>query len=153
MVVSNKSWFKYNWVLKKGYNGNGMLAKYQPMNPIESISVFYKKAGQYFPQMEEGKPYSRVRNEAHKNEITGKEIYDSGAHINETKRYPIRLLDKKEFSCYNHNRLHVSQKAVPLLEYLIKTYTTEGMTVLDNTMGSGSTGVAAKNLNRNFIRH
>lgn len=151
LITSNEKWFKYNWVLKKSYHSGGTVAKYQPLRNIESISIFYKKSGQYYPQMWEGKPYTRIKEGEHYNGIANAVIKDNNSHINQTERFPLQILDKKEYSCPNNKRLHVSQKAVPLLEYLIKTYTEEGMTVLDNTMGSGSTGVAAKNLNRDFI--
>ena len=149
LLNSNKSWFKYNWIWKKRGVSGGMAAKFQPLRCLESISVFYKKTGQYYPQMEEGKPYKGTVH------TIDSEVYTKSGQRkfkdNDGTRFPILLLDKKEFDRAKQGRLHPSEKPVALLEYLIKTYTTEGMTVLDNTFGSGSTGVAAVNLNRDFI--
>ena len=120
------------------------------MNWHETISIFYNKLPTYNPQLEQGKPYKKIN--YLQNRSTGiygktgeKENYQ---HDNKGTRYPKTIL---EFSNPNNNSLHPTQKPVALLEYLIKTYTNENDTVLDFTMGSGSTGVACKNLNRNFI--
>ena len=86
-----------------------------------------------------------------KNSITNSIIPKKKELMESDSRFPTLILEDKSFSQYNNNRLHPNQKAVPLLEYLIKTYTEEGMTVLDNCMGSGSTMVACINTNRNGI--
>ena len=150
MVVSNKSWFKYNWVWCKNNKTGFLNAKFQPLKSVESISIFYKKSGQYYPQM--------VGDKVHKTHHGNQQKGDKGHCYGELKLtdsneikgyYPVNII--KDIKMNSSGRLHPSQKPVSILEYLIKTYTTEGMTVLDNTMGSGSTGVAAKNLNRDFI--
>lgn len=118
------------------------------MRKIEDISVFYKKMPTYNPQGL--KPANKFRSE--KKHISSKEyVYKtktlSNAHIQKFTNYPNHILKfKKDKNC-----VHPTQKPVALLEYLIKTYTNEGETVLDNCMGSGSTGVACVNINRRFV--
>ena len=153
LISSNEKMYKYSWIWKKPYVPGGLFAKYQPLRNLESISIFYKKAGQYFPQMGEGKPYSRNKNGQDSlvnNSITNS-ILTRKSVVDITSRYPTLILEGKKFLLANNKRLHPNQKPVPLLEYLIKTYTEEGMTVLDNCMGSGSTMVACINTNRNGI--
>lgn len=136
LICSNEKMYKYSWIWKKTYHSGGLIVKYQPLRNLESISIFYKKAGQYFPQMGVGKPYTRkkdnVRNQ--NNIVNSKLSQHPNDIIDKTERNPLLLLDDPKFSLANNNRYHPNQKSVPLLEYLIKTYTTEGMTVLDNTM-------------------
>ena len=149
LMMSNKKWFKYNWTWCKNIKTGFLSAKYQPLRSVETISIFYKKAGQYYPQM--------VGDVVHKThhcnqEKDNGEIYGSIklTEKNEIKGYhPTNII--KDIKMSASGRLHPSQKPIELLEYLIKTYTTEGMTVLDNCMGSGSTMVACINTNRNGI--
>ena len=147
--MSNIKIYKYDWIWDKvnkkvGY-GN---CKRQPLRSAENISVFYKKQCTYNPIMGVGKPY--------KSKSGGNtKVYEKGGlksivTDNKGTRYPHSIISikgdlKKEMG------LHPTQKPVELLEYLIKTYTNEGETVLDNTMGSGTTMLACKNLNRNGI--
>ena len=144
LVHSNLKLFKYEWIWQKD-NGTGFLnAKKMPLKIHENILVFYKKLPLYNPQMRTGfKPY-KCKQGRHS---TNYGAYEQG-HITESngERYPIDIIKFKKDS-----GLHPTQKPVELLEYLIKTYTNEGDTVLDNCMGSGSTGVACINTNRNFI--
>ena len=144
LVHSNLKLFKYEWIWRKD-NGTGFLnAKKMPLKIHENILVFYKKLPLYNPQMRTGfKPY-KCKQGRHS---TNYGAYEQG-HITESngERYPIDIIEFKKDS-----GLHPTQKPVALLEYLIKTYTNEGETVLDNCMGSGSTGVACVNTNRNFI--
>lgn len=142
--MSNIKKYKYDWVWDKKQAGNVLNAKRQPLKTFENIIVFNTKS--YYPQMRTGK--LRKKGGLNKQpEITGK--VDLNYTTYNDKYYPIAIL---EFSNANkRNRLHPTQKPVELLEYLINTYTKENETVLDNCMGSGSTGVACKNLNRNFI--
>ena len=144
LVHSNLKLFKYEWIWQKD-NGTGFLnAKKMPLKIHENILVFYKKLPLYNPQMRTGfKPY-KCKQGRHS---TNYGAYEQG-HITESngERYPIDIIKFKKDS-----GLHPTQKPVELLEYLIKTYTNEGGAVLDNCMGSGSTGVACVNTNRNFI--
>lgn len=144
LVNSNLKLFRYEWIWKKE-NGTGFLnAKKMPLKIHENILVFYKKLPTYNPQMRTGfKPY-KCKQGRHS---TNYGAYEQG-HITESngERYPIDIIEFKK-----DTGLHPTQKPVALLEYLIKTYTNEGDVVLDNCMGSGTTGVACKKLNRNFI--
>lgn len=144
LVHSNLKLFKYEWIWRKD-NGTGFLnAKKMPLKIHENILVFYKKLPLYNPQMRTGfKPY-KCKQGRHS---TNYGAYEQG-HITESngERYPIDIIKFKKDS-----GLHPTQKPVELLEYLIKTYTNENETVLDNCMGSGSTGVACINTNRDFI--
>lgn len=146
LVHSNLNLFKYEWIWQKE-NGTGFLnAKKMPLKIHENIEIFYKKTPTYNPQMRKGfKPYAckqgRGSSSWNYNENFGGYVTE-----NNGERYPIDVIKEKR-----ENGLHPTQKPVALLEYLIKTYTNENETVLDNCMGSGSTGVACINTNRNFI--
>ena len=140
LIDSNIDLFRYCWVWNKKISGNPLLAKHQPLKVHEDICVFSKKRHNYYPQMRKGKMRKKGggRSKLFDMEMTAK--YSD-------EYYPVSII---EFS--NAKRgVHPTQKPVTLFEYLIKTYTNEGETVLDNVMGSGTTGVACKNLNRNFI--
>jgi len=142
---SNLKNYKYDWIWNKVKPGNILFSKHKPLQNHENISVFNSKI--YFPIMEScgyrtSRIYSKSKSINHKYNINDIYEYKDG-------KFPKTILT---FSNANQkDRLHPTQKPVPLLEYLIKTYTKENETVLDFTMGSGSTGVACKNLNRNFI--
>ena len=146
--MSNIKNYKYDWKWDKKKPSTGLHAKIMPLKDYEDIIVFNAK-GVYRPVMKDAK----VRNDKAriaKNGETfgGNEVLRK--HSNGGKSYPRSII--KDFSNANQNgRIHPTQKPVALMEYLIKTYTNEGETVLDFTMGSGTTGVACKNLNRDFI--
>ena len=146
--MSNIKHYKYDWVWDKvnrytGYSN----CKNAPLRRYETISVFAKQKTTYNPQMIVGKPYKKTGDYSSK--IYGTEkIKKTGE--NSGTRYPYNILQFKGDDKKN-GFLHPTQKPVDLLEYLIRTYTNEGETVLDNCMGSGSTGVACQNTNRNFI--
>ena len=143
--MSNIKDFKYDWYWNKKIITGFLNSKRQPLRCIEIISIFYKNRHNYFPVMTKGK--FRKKGGLHESsECYGdyKPIYTESDTY-----FPKHYI---EFSNANQkNKVHPTQKPVALLEYLIKTYTNENDTVLDFTMGSGSTGVACKNLNRNFI--
>lgn len=143
--ASNLKMLKYEWVWNKILGTGHLNAKKMPMKSHENILVFYKKLPTYNPQMREGTPYFKTPSTTSSN--YGKQIGMGGKSNGD--RYPVSILD---FSNADRtNRLHPTQKPVELLEYLIKTYTNEEEVVLDNTMGSCSTGIACLNTNRNFI--
>ena len=145
---SNLKNYKYDWKWIKTKPSGHLNAKKQPLRSYEDICVFYKKQCIYNPQnliYGEFDNNRKWRNNKEKCELFGKE---KSFGISNAKGYPKNLLS---YSNPNNNLLHPTQKPVALLEYLIKTYTNEGETVLDNCMGSGSTGVACVNTNRNFI--
>lgn len=143
--MSNIKNYKYDWIWEKEQGSNFMACKYQPYKVHENIIVFSNGRCIYYPQMTKGYPYSTSGN-GYSGEIYGnvKKIKT----INYGIRYPKSI---QRFKTEKHKSLHPTQKPVALLEYLIKTYTNEGETVLDNCMGSGSTGVACVNTGRNFI--
>lgn len=141
--MSNIKDFKYDWIWNKKLAGNGILAKIQPLKIHETISVFNTSI--YYPQKYKGT--LRYKMGLKESEISGGNTF-----IDKNKNdeyYPISILD---FSVANRlNRLHPTEKSVPLFEYLIRTYTNENETVLDNCMGSGTTAIACINTNRNYI--
>lgn len=156
---SNIEMFKYDWYWKKSRPSGFTNAKLKPLKDIETISVFSegKTANgslnnmPYYPQGLEDINIDWVRPTQYMNGDKGVNPSRKSHKLSrkiEKGSYPRQIL---EFSNPNNNVLHPTQKPVDLLEYLIKTYSIEGQTVLDFTMGSGSTGVACKNLKRNFI--
>ena len=148
LILSNEKWFKYKLVWEKSKATNFLNAKKQPLRKHEDICVFYNKQPQYNPQMTEGEPYDKgVR----KNQLTGSYGDFNPVHVkSEGMRYPTDVVHFKTAETEGKT-YHPTQKPVALLEYLIKTYTNEGDLVLDNCMGSGSTGIACLNTNRKFI--
>ena len=146
LVMSNPKMFRYEWVLEKA-NATGFLnAKKMPMKAHETVLVFYGKLPTYNPIMEEGGAYWRDRSSGSScyGKFLGKERYYEGG------RFPRDVL-KTQWRKPWGKTLHPTQKPVSICEYFIKTYSNEGDTVLDNCMGSGTTGVACVNTNRNFI--
>jgi site-specific DNA-methyltransferase (adenine-specific) len=122
-----------------------------PMRDKEDILVFYQKQCTYNPQMTTGTPYKNKAGKDHSASNSMTDVYGAYTNFrydNEGKRYPKQVL---EFGVVERGTVHPTQKPVPLMEYLIKTYTNGGELVLDNCMGSGTTGVACVNLNRKFI--
>ena len=154
--LSNLDWFKYDWVWNKKRTTSPLLAKKQPLRNIELISVFYKKQPTYNPQLIEKKikKYFKSRNLEKEQKVEFTNIkYKPNINLSNFG-YPKVLLEHiKVINNLSKDKtgLHPTQKPIELCEYLIKTYTNENDTVLDFTMGSGSTGVACKNLNRKFI--
>lgn len=155
--MSNLDWYRYDWVWVKDKPSNFFMGKKAPLKYTEDICVFYKHLPTYNPIMQK-----RDDENKRKNKLTSSLLKDETKGINEyTDKYQKRLLSgisdyiyPKNYQFFNNRRdagFHPTQKPVALLEYLIKTYTNEGDLVLDNVMGSGSTGVACKNLNRRFI--
>ena len=153
--MSNIKRFKYDWVWKKNRGSNFGSVKYQPMKEHELISVFSTRSHKYYPikQLRSEGGRSRVQYDINPSN-TGKRDY-LGGFENKVTRKKTELNDMRVPSSVQFFNTevghHPTQKPVALLEYLIKTYTLEGETVLDFTMGSGSTGVACVNLDRNFI--
>ena len=144
LVMSNVKMFKYSWVWDKKMPTGHLNAKHQPMRKTEDIVVFCKSKTVYNPQGLVYNPRLKTRNE----NTQGSNCYGKhgNSNISEYQNYPTNLLSiKNEFG------LHPTQKPVVLMEYLVNTYTNESDTVLDNCMGSGTTGLACKNLNRKFI--
>ena len=141
--ASNIKLLKYEWIWEKEMGTGFLNAKKMPLKNHENILVFYKKPPIYNPQMREGKPYTIVQG----GDSSNYGDYHRVTTENGGERYPVSIIKFNR----DKEKVHPTQKPVALCEYFIKTYTNEGATVLDNCMGSGTTGVACKNLNRNFI--
>lgn len=146
LMMSNPKMWRYNLIYKKGNCTSGFLnARRMPLRNHEDIMVFYKKLPTYNPQMKvEDKAHERNR-PSNKNSCYG----DTGERVKtiSNEKFPLSVIDiPREFIV-----VHPTQKPVALIEYLIKTYSNECETILDNCMGSGTTGVACINTNRKFI--
>lgn len=150
LMMSNPKMWRYNLIWEKTQPTGFLNAKRMPLRNHEDICVFYKKLPTYNPQKTTGH-IRKVSTAEHKRNC--KETTDYGEHnftsYDSTERYPLSIITFSKDT--QKEALHPTQKPVALLEYLIKTYTNEGDLVLDNCMGSGSTGVACLNTNRNFI--
>ena len=140
--------FKYCWYWDKKRGVGHLNAKKQPMMQIEDICIFYSKQAMYNPQMRKREKARTSKNNATQkvygktqNNFVGKKL---------DKKYPINIIEFSK-SAQSQMLLHPTQKPVALMEYLIKTYTNEGETVLDFCMGSGTTAVACERLNRRWI--
>jgi DNA modification methylase len=150
--MSNIKNYKYDWIWQKSRGSNFMLVKKQPLKYHEQIHIFYKKQPKYNPIMKQAEPHL-IDKRTNLNptftkgalmlnrKLPAKRKKDNGL------RYPRSVINFKS----SPNKVHPTQKPVALMEYLIKTYTNELETVLDFTMGSGTTGVACSNINRDFI--
>ena len=147
LIESNRKHYKYNWYWLKNMVTGFCFAKYQPMRKVEDVCVFYKKMPKYNPQglVEIKNPKPKVRKKMERNDWIYRDTLN-GEFTPQWTNYPNNVLEFKSERGY-----HPTQKPVSLFEYLIKTYTDEEMVVLDNCMGSGTTGVACVNTNRRFI--
>lgn len=142
---SNRRLLRYEWVWVKEQGTGFLNAKKMPLKIHENILVFYKRLPTYNPQFTKGKPYTRKRGQSGSSNynVTDTQMIT----ISKGERYPVDVLHFER----DKEKLHPTQKPLALCEYLIKTYTNEGDTVLDNCMGSGTTCVAAANTKRHFI--
>ena len=143
--VSQLSKLKYEWIWRKEAGTGFLNAKKSPLKDHENILVFYANPPTYNPQMRFGfKPYVCKQGDT---KSTNYGAQSGAVTVSDGARYPLTVIEFPR----DKVKEHPTQKPVALMEYLIKTYTTEDETILDNCMGSGTTGVACKNLNRNFI--
>ena len=154
LMQSNDKYWRYNLIWEKDRPSGFLNAKRMPLRSHEDICVFYKKMPTYNPQMWVGKPLHGMGNKFKEGNLRNNNYGDFPSHTNpsalrkgDTQKYPRSVLKFNR----PHPPIHPTQKPVSLCEYLIKTYTNEGDLVLDNCMGSGTTGVACKNTNRDFI--
>jgi site-specific DNA-methyltransferase (adenine-specific) len=163
--TSNVSKFRYDWYWQKDKAANFLFGNKMPLKIVEIVSVFYEKQPTYNPQKEVNpkgpskrhlsKNPSKITNNVR--EVMGESWKETP--LDKTENYhganyePDKLLPKQliYFSREQRGKVHPTQKPVALMEYLIRTYTNEGETVLDNCMGSGTTGVACVNLGRAFV--
>jgi DNA modification methylase len=148
--MSNIKNYKYDWIWKKSRPTGGMLAKKRPLLDIENISVFYIRSCLYNIQGIKECYITHINTEGRKkgSGVRGADRKQD-SYVQTKTNYPRRILEFN--SPHNVGAFHPTQKPVALMEYLINTYTNEKEIVLDFTMGSGTTGVACKNLNREFI--
>ena len=161
LISSNLKGFKYCWYWDKVNAGSFATAKYKPLSVFEDVCIFSKNGGKtkYFPIMEQAEGKNKrprdKRYERKEDNSNGMRsgIFKTSDNHNEDLRYPKNRLiyDNRVGELNSLNRLHPTQKPTKLFEYLIQTYTKVGDVVMDNTMGSGTTGVACKNTNRSFI--
>ena len=154
LIMSNRKMFRYEWIWEKSLGVGFLNAKKMPLRCHENILVFYQQLPTYNPQHWFDKPYQKPlwQGKITSNYNLEKQRRNVSYDNPTGKRYPIDVLQFYSMQTHtNHFSIHPQQKPVDLLEYLIKTYTNEGETVLDATMGSGSTGVACVNTNRRFI--
>jgi site-specific DNA-methyltransferase (adenine-specific) len=147
LIASNMEMFKYCWVWEKSKATGHALCKKRPLKAHEDVVVFSLAVERYTPQMTIGTPYNSKLGKKESVE------FSTGTERNDNKgvRYPRSVQYFKTSESERNGYRHPTQKPVALMEYLIKTYTNEGETVMDFTMGSGTTGVACKRLNRDFI--
>ena len=148
LIASNYSMFKYCWVWDKHIPRGFQCAKYKPMMQHEDVVVFGKGKIKYFPQMTEREKPKKSKNYS-KKESSNQVKYNSGTQYIYTHKNPTSIIKGKWEP--NKGKIHPTQKPVSLMEYLIHTYTNANDTVLDFAMGSGTTGIACKNTDRNFI--
>lgn len=148
LIASNYNDFKYSWVWEKSKASNYLNAKKQPLRAHEDIVVFYRNQCTYNPQMVKGNPYDK-----------GTAVRDTEAYGVQTKavhvvsdsglRYPRSVLYFR--TAESEGKYHPTQKPIALMEYLVNTYSNPNDVVLDPCMGSGTTGLACKTTNRQFI--
>jgi DNA modification methylase len=150
LVCSNLAWFRYGWVWKKNRPTGFLDAKQRPLNDYEDIPMFSSGQTVYNPQMTQGKP-----NHVKDGRINDRKRAEQYSHYNKVSeyktpwKYPRRVIEVAQEN--PQLSLHPTQKPVALLEYLIRTYTNAGDTVLDFVMGSGTTGVACVQTGRSFV--
>jgi site-specific DNA-methyltransferase (adenine-specific) len=146
LVMSNLSMYRHCWVWNKNNSAGFVTAKIRPFQICEDIVVFGLQKVNYYPQMEiRGKP----RNKGGYTVSDNYNVIPTKSEIKSNEYYPKNLINIS--NAVQIGKLHPTQKPVELCEYLVKTYTQEGELVLDNCAGSGTTGVACKNLGRQFI--
>jgi site-specific DNA-methyltransferase (adenine-specific) len=149
LIGNDLKMFKYNLVWDKVAITNPMLAKKQPMRCHEDVLVFYDKQPTYNPQMRVGVKWIRAGKKQHTTDTLGQStLFNNGSDKSEMK-YPKSIITFSNADKTKNE--HPTQKPIDLMEYLVKTYTNEGDTVLDNTMGSGTTNLACIKLNRKSI--
>lgn len=152
LVCSNLKMFRYEWIYEKTQPSGHLNAKRMPMKYHENILVFYKNQPTYNPIKTTGHTRKVSKGQIVLKEEVGKGCYGAqeiGANYDSTERYPKSIITFSN-GLMKQKSYHPTQKPVELLEYLIRTYTVKGETVLDNCMGSGSTGVACERTERAF---
>lgn len=154
LMFSNEKWYRYNLIWEKDRPSGFLNAKRMPLRSHEDIVVFYKKLPTYNPQFWEGEPLHGMGSKFKEGQLGNNNYGKFDSHKNpsskragDTNKYPRSVLSFKKA----HPPIHPTQKSVELVEWLVKTYSNEGDTVLDNCMGSGTTAIACINTGRNYI--
>lgn len=145
LIASNLKMFKYNWIWRKSNCAGFLNAKKQPLRNYEDVCVFYRHQPVYNPQGVQAVHRVRYGKDKSNSTVYGK--INSDNYIQTATGYPRQVFDIAS----TRQTSHPTEKPVKLMSYLIKTYTDEGMTVLDACMGSGTTGVAARQTGRHFV--
>ena len=151
VLLSKEKWFRHDWVWKKPQHSGAQLVKYKPLKYTEDILVFSKETANYYWDAvvtELEKPKTIDNNLSSLGRMLGDDRTFEGKHTTKYTGFPKEVL---EYASPRKGRIHPTQKPVELLEYLVNLYTRKGDVVLDTFMGSGSTGKACKNLDRDFI--
>ncbi len=153
LIKSNEKLFRYDLIWDKVLVTGFLNANRQPLRRHEQIAIFYKKQPKYNPQMGTGKPL-HAKGNIKLEKIKKNNVYDNfhatpDLRKGSTEKYPTSILKFQKL--HSSQMVYPTEKPIELLEYLIKTYTDENDLILDNCMGSGTTGLACKNTNRNFI--
>lgn len=152
LIISNRKWFKYEWIWHKSKCGSAFTSKYRPQQKHENVLVFGKGKITYNPILIEGEPYYRKRkpNDGDRQNNHKLGVVSESETVNTGFRYPetVQFFQQK---WRRQDQLHPTQKPVALFEYLIRTYTNEGDLVVDNCSGSFTTAVSCENTNRNWI--
>lgn len=153
LIMSNRKMFRYKWCWLKNCGTGFLNAKKMPLKAHEDVLIFYQQLPTYNPQKFFGKPWKRDCLTGSKNyQMFRNGSLEQHGESADGSRFPLDTIKfKTPYAGGKGDKSHPTQKPTDLLEYLIKTYSNEGETVLDATMGSGSTGVAAINTGRNFI--
>ena len=146
LVYSNRKWFRYEWIWQKTMPVGFLNANRMPLRAHENILVFYEHLPKYFPQKTQRTKPVRQRRGVNATSNYGK--FNAIDRIS-NDRYPTDCVTF--YNGWKPGKIHPTEKPIDLLAYMIKTYTSEGETILDSCMGSGSCGVACKQLRRNFI--
>lgn len=155
LILSNEKWFKYELIWNKNKCGSPGLAKIRPMKVHENIIIFAKNTKTtYNPQMEKGEPYYRTSKDedgyTSKRNTHSYGLKPVSKIVNHGTRYPKSIINiSRDFSA--QQQIHPTQKPVPLMDWLVKTYSNKGDLVLDNTMGSCPVGISCQKLYRDFI--
>jgi site-specific DNA-methyltransferase (adenine-specific) len=150
LIISNREWFRYEWIWEKEKGVNFITAKKKPMISHENILVFYQKQPTYNPQMVQGEPYIKKQKDCTAGETHGW-VPNPTDKVSNGMRYPKTIIRFSRDMNRDKDNNHPTQKPVALMEYLINTYSNEGDTVLDPFAGSFTTAVACVNINRNCI--
>ena len=150
LISSNIKQFRYELIWDKIRSATGLNAKRMPLKTHENMLIFYTEQPTYNPQLTEGKPFDKTK---YNGQLELPNVTGGGVKIsrkNDGTRFPISI-HRYSQNWRRQEQIHPTQKPVELMEYLIKTYTNENEIVLDNTMGSGTTGLACLKTNRQFI--